>query len=168
MKKTTEETLTVPRKIRGTMTAEGNDHFSFVPYGQGTSQQEVIAQKGKSKVYNTVGEKKQSLVAHLVIPKDSADPYGSFTEELDKFAKGFGSQPTIRKPRGRMLLKDLSTQVIACKDRRLVVLMEIPIENGQNYPANLISQLQKVNQCLVINKAYLSQLASAQQKSSQG
>lgn len=166
MKKQTVETMTVPRKIRGTMTCEGNDYYSFAPYGQGAAQQEVIARQGKSKVYNTVGEKKQSMVAHLVIPSDTTDPMAAFSDELEKFMKGFGKPTTITKPRGRTLLKDLTTQVVACKDRRLVVMMELPIELGQDYPANLISQLQKVNQCLVTNKAYLTKLASVQPKTS--
>ncbi len=164
MKKTTEETLVVPRKIRGTLTAEGNDNYTFTAWGKGEAQQEIIARSGKSKVYNTVGEKQQSTVAHLVIPKDTPDRMAAFRDELEKFSKVLGTPTTIRKPRGRTLLKDLSTQVVASKDCRLVVVMEIPIENGQDYCDKLISQLQNVNQCLVINKQYLNQLASAQQK----
>lgn len=166
MRNTKVESTIVPRKIKGTMTCEGDDYYTFTPYGKGAAQQEIIARQGKSKVYNTVGEKQQSMVAHLVIPCDTPDPMAAFSDELEKFMKGFGNTTTITKPRGRTLLKDLTTTVVACKGRRLVVMMELPIEKGQNYPANLISQLQKVNTCLVTNKAYLNKLASAQPKTS--
>ena len=69
MKKTKDETMSVPRRVRGVLEAKGQDHYEFTPFAQtGESSQVDVIGIGKdgTKTYLTTGQKPKR-VAHLVV-----------------------------------------------------------------------------------------------------
>ena len=66
-----DETLKVPRRVRGTLVAKGGDSYEFIPQGEGLPTQTDVRKAGDAKLYKTTSEKKPRLVAHLSVPSDA-------------------------------------------------------------------------------------------------
>lgn len=151
----------VPRKIRGVMTIFKEDDMEFrAERSTGISTQSVIKQQGKSKVYQTVGDKKNNYVAHLVVDKDDPDPASTMADQLEKLTKDM--QPKrIPKARGRRLLDDKNVQVVFSKtSKKIDIHMNIDIAETPNYNQSLMNLMYKINQCFATNTNLLTSARS--------
>lgn len=153
----TESTL--PRKVRGTMTIKSGDNMEFRAYREtGSSTQQEIARKGDSKLYRTVGEKKNSLVAHIVLPADTTDPRAEIVEQVERLTAGLQPKAKTRL-RGKTLLSDDEVTVVAClKEHTVQVTLNINARQHPDYTSRLLTLMQRVNQCFATNQTSLAQL----------
>ena len=160
-KKVKEETMSVPRKIRGTLEAQGGDKYVFTPYGKGEPTQTNVVTVGKSKMFDTVGRSPQR-VAHIVVPAGQTDVRAEMFRQVDALTKGEKTQAPkvaerpeevvcIYKGEGLQLLVDEPA-------RRLVMHFECPVRRGTNYVAELVSATQRVSQSLMLNSEMLRKL----------
>lgn len=78
-----EEESKTPQKerVRGCAVFDGQK-FTFTPEKKGEAVQKNIVTSGKSKMYETAGSKKSSIVAHLVADANDPDPAFQMTESL--------------------------------------------------------------------------------------
>lgn len=146
----------VPRKIRGTLTILEEDDMEFrAQRSTGISTQAVVKSDGKSKIYETVGEKKQNMVAHLVVSKDDPDPAGTMFAQLAKLTKDM--QPKKLPPmRGKVLLDDESARVAFNNEgKKIDIRMTIDLQATPNYNQSLMNLMYKINQCFAINQTLL-------------
>ena len=153
-----DETLQVPRRVRGTLHCLGGDEYEFHPQAEGESQQEVLAQKRRSKVYKTTSAVKPQLVAHLCLPaaQAEADPLASFTDELFDVCKKLATSHIERPPMQRCL-KDTASLSVSVDDAGSLVDVSIRLnlEETPNYNQRLVTLIQSAIQCLAINKDFL-------------
>lgn len=56
-------------KVRGTATINPDNSFDFTPSQQGEPVQRSVRKSRKSKMYETAGVERQSMVCHLVVDK---------------------------------------------------------------------------------------------------
>lgn len=149
----------MPRKIRGTLTIKADDDLEFrAQRSTGISSQEQITKRGESKLYRTVGEKKNKLVAHLVMPADCTDPRAELYEQVDSLTAGMQTKATPRL-RGRSLLSDDDVRVTTnTKDHRVQVVLDIDVAAYPDYTSRLLTLMQRVNQCFATNQTFLAKL----------
>ena len=150
----------VPRKVRGTLTIKGEDDMEFrADRKTGLSSQEEIAKTAAGKLYRTVGEKKQTMVAHITVPDTERDPRAFLYEQVERLSK---SLPQGRKPpqlKGRRLLDDADAQVtLAAKEHKVTIALTIDVAQTPNYNYQLMNLMQRVSQCFAINQTSLNQL----------
>ncbi len=150
------EPLPVPRKVKGVLTIKSDDDMEFRAQRKtGISSQEVLASCGESKVYRTVGEKKNRLVAHMNVAADSPDPVADMQEQFDKLT---ASLQTKRRPklRGRLLLDNPDCRIIHNQKEGLVqCILDIDLKVTPNVQNQLIRLLQTINVCFVTNQTSL-------------
>lgn len=147
----------VPRKLRGTATFFDGDDFEFrAQRSTGVSTQSVVKSEGKSKIYNTIGEKKNTMVAHLVVNQDDPDPASTMMEQLERLTRDMNPK---KKPalRGKTLLDDPDCRVIfSKKESKVDIRMSIDIKATPNYNQSLMNLMYKLNQCFAINQTSLA------------
>jgi len=143
----------VPRKLRGTLTIKDFDDLEFrADRSTGESSQALIAQKGKSRLYRTVGAKQQSMVMHAVAPADCKDPRAFFLEQADTLTKDMESKAKP-KLKGTRLLDDDDLRIVYNKTRKcLEIIMSIDLEKFPGYNNRLINLMQRTSQCFAINQ----------------
>ena len=160
-KKVKDETLSVPRKIRGTLEAQGGDKYVFTPYGKGEPTQTNVVTVGKSKMFDTVGRSPQR-VAHLVVPVDAPDVRAEMFRQVDALTQGektVAEVPVERPAEVVCIHKGKGLQLLVDeKERRLVMHFECPVRRGTNYVAELVSATQRVSQSLMLNSEILRKL----------
>lgn len=151
--RTNEMPAKVPRKVRGTMTIKALDDMEFrADRCSGESSQELIASDGQSKLYRTVGEKKQSTVVHIVAPADCCDLRAYFYDKVESLTKGMESKA---KPRlkGITLMNDDDLRVVfSKKERTIEATLRIELESTPAYNNRLITLMQRLSQCFAINQ----------------
>ncbi|MCR5678904.1 MAG: hypothetical protein K6G08_01660 [Prevotella sp.] len=151
----------VPRRVRGTLTIKAGDDMEFrAERSTGMSSQSLLRKHGQSKLYDTMGEKHKSRIAHIVIDSEATDPVAALYDELDNLTAG---QETERKQRpskrGRLLLNDHDLSVTVHKNDHLVSIgMSIDVQKNPNYNHYLMNLMQRISQCFVINQIFLNQL----------
>lgn len=153
--------LPVPRKVRGTLTIKDGDDMEFKAQREtGLSSQEEISHTRVSKMYRTVGEKKNKVVAHICIPNDVNDRRAFLYDEIDKLTSG---EITKAKPKlkGRSLCSDEEVSVTANEGKKLVeVTLHINVGTYPDYVSRLLTLMQRVNKCFAINQTFLARLRS--------
>lgn len=149
----------MPRRIRGTLIVKEGDDVEFhAQRSTGLSAQEQVASCGQSKLYRTVGEKTQKMVAHLSIAADSPDPRADLMEQVEKLTR---DMPTNATPRikGKTLLRDDDVSIVTNKRDHLVqVTMRIDVQQYPNYISRLLTLMQRINQCFASNQISLAKL----------
>lgn len=147
-----EQPLPVPRRIRGTMILKEGDDMEFrAQRSTGISSQEEIAKTAGSKLYRTVGEKKQSLVAHIVVPEGTADPAAYIYDCAEKLTKGMQTKAKP-KMRGTALKNDDDLRItLSKKEHKLEVTMTIDLQKKPNYQQELMNLMYRTNQCFATN-----------------
>ena len=146
----------VPRKVKGTMTFLTEDDIEFrAQRSTGTSTQSVVKSDGKSKLYRTVGDKKKSMIAHLVVDEDDSDPAASMFSQLEKLTKDM--QPKkLPQQRGKILLDDKEVRIALSKSSKQIdIRLAIDLTEHPNYDQCLMSLMYKINQCFAINQTLL-------------
>lgn len=159
--KSEEYSERVPRKVRGTLTIKAGDDLEFRAYRDtGQSSQEQVAKSGDSKLYRTVGEKKNSMVAHIVVPAGSSDPKADIYEQVEKLTKSLSdTKKKIPALKGRSLMRDSEVQVTTNqKERQVQVVLTIDVSQYPDYTSRLLTLMQRVNQCFATNQNSLMQL----------
>lgn len=159
--KVKDETLSVPRKIRGTLEALGGDSYKFTPQGTGESTQQNVVIVGKSKMYDTVGRQPQR-VAHLVVPKDVVDVRDELFRQVDQLTRGDKTEAEL-PPRQTddvvcLLRGDHVKLYIDEMAHVLRMYHEIPIAFGTNYASELMRGIMSCNQSLTVNREKLAAL----------
>lgn len=151
----------MPRKIRGTLTIKAEDDMEFrAQRSTGISSQQQMAKCGDSKLYRTVGDKQQKMVAHIVIPNDSTDPRADIFEQAEKLCKTMPASGR-RAPRlkGRSLMRDNEVSVVCNqKERSVQVVICIDVSRYPDYTSRLLTLMQRVNQCFATNQTSLAKL----------
>lgn len=158
MVKRVNETLPAPRKVRGTLHCLGGDEYEFHPQLEGESQQEILSQKKRSKVYKTTSVVKPQLVAHLCLPYEQAeaDPLAAFGDELFDLCKKLPNPHAEKMPLSRYLKNTPALSVSLDDEGSLVdVSIRLNLNETPNYSQRLITLIQSTIQCLAINKAFL-------------
>ena len=152
----TEGRLPVPRKVRGTLTIKAEDDMEFrATRSTGISSQEEISKTAAGKLYRTVGEKKKSMVAHIVIPESEKDPRAFLYETVDKLTR---DMQTKAKPRlrGKVLMDEDNARVtLSTKESRLEMVLGIDLKATPDYYKALMNLMYKLNQCFTINQTSL-------------
>lgn len=151
---------------RGKATIFEDDSIEFRPDGKGQPVQRDVRKAGRSKFYQTNGEKETNYVAHLSAPVASIDPVGDMLKDFDQLTREL--QPTLpREPRTKPLLKKEGLSVyLDKKEHRLRIFAEIVLDANKNpySPADWAYTLigAQLSQCFTSNKkliltAYLPQ-----------
>ena len=100
-----EQTATGKRKKvwqgKGNGTLYSDHSFEFrLPEGGSGWKKNVIKKRGDAMIYETTGEKQQSIVAHLKVEKGCEDPAAELFEQLatltKDMVKGDPTQPTSK------------------------------------------------------------------------
>lgn len=130
---------------------EMSGEFHFQPSGKGEPVQKNVQKKGRSKLYETEGEKEASVVAHLVASKDSADPVADMYDDFRKLVKDRMAQlPPM--PAGRKLLETPSVTIVADeRERRVTVVSRLTFDEAYK-PAKPIALLTyNIEHCFAEN-----------------
>jgi len=140
---------------RGKATIFEDDTIEFRPDGKGQPVQRDVRKAGRSKFYQTNGEKESSYVAHLSAPVASIDPVGDMLKDFDKLTKEL--QPNLPKePRTKPLMKKEGLSVyLDKKEHRIRVFAEILLDNDHPYsPADWAYTLigAQLSQCFTSNR----------------
>lgn len=168
-KKTTQETKPVPRKIRGTLEALADDHYTFTPYGEGEPTKIDVTAIGKTgtKTYITVGAKPKR-VAHLVVSNDVPDIKSALSDELFKVNQllpdtAEAQLPEI-EPRLILLFSEQSKILgharlfLDEKNLTMTAVQSFVLKNGENHTAKFIAASTRYAQSLMLNKEKISYL----------
>ena len=146
----------VPRKIRGTLTIKAEDDMEFrAERKTGISSQHELSRTAAGKLYQTVGEKKKSTVAHIVIPESEPDLRAFLYDTVDKLTR---DMQTKARPRlkGKTLLDEPNTRVtLSKKEHCIEMVLRINLDATPNYNQELMNLMMKVNQCFAINQTSL-------------
>ena len=155
-----DETLKVPRRVRGTLVAKGGDSYEFIPQGEGMPTQTDVRKAGDAKLYKTTSEKKPRLVAHLSVPSDAVAPVAALRKQLEEVTTGMQTKVEW-KPTGRLLLKDDAVQVnLDPKKQEVFVGLHIDLSTTNDCTTRLLNLMQRVSQCFAINQTYLVRRSS--------
>ena len=151
---------------RGKATIFEDDSIEFRPDGTGQPVQRDVRKSGRSKFYQTNGEKESNYVAHLSAPVASIDPVGDMLKDFDNLTREL--QPQLPKePRTKPLMKKEGLSVyLDKKEHRLRIFAEIELDANKNpySPADWAYTLigAQLSQCFTSNRksiltAYLPQ-----------
>lgn len=141
-----------PRKIRGTAIFHDDDALEFIPQREGTPVQIGVRKRGESRFYETEGEKQSSYVAHLKVPKDSADPATEMMEQLQYLTSGIAKKepPT---PKSKRLLDRQDLRVWHRKnENKVIIQMEIDTTARGELSSQLFNLTAEINKCFAINQ----------------
>jgi hypothetical protein len=154
----TEQTITYPLRIRGTLTQLSPEHdYEFrAQRSTGVSSQDILKETATGKLYRTLGEKKPKIVVHASVNASSPDPAADLLEQVEKLSAPL--KPKALKPmRGRVLLDEPHLRIAWSKTRRTIELtLSINIDETPNYQNQLIKLMQQSSSCLAINQTSLA------------
>lgn len=150
---------------RGKATIFEDDSIEFRPDGKGQPVQRDVRKAGRSKFYQTNGEKESNFVAHLSAPVGSLDPVGDMLKDFDELTREL--QPQLpREPRTKPLMKrDGLSVYLDKKGHRIRIFADIVLDEQNPYsPADWAYTTigAPLNQCFTSNRksiltAYLAQ-----------
>ena len=150
-----QETNEVPRRVRGSLLVRGDDSYEFTPYAEGESTQEVLKQKGKSKIYRTKGKTPQ-MVAYLSVPGDSPDPAAAIMDAAAEMTSDM-RHTEAKLIAGIVLTDDPELRIAFDREKRqLQVVMNIDLTQTPAYNNRLIYLMQRTSQCFAINQTSLA------------
>lgn len=149
----TNETLPVPRRVRGTLVASGDDRYEFVPQQQGEPQFEEMARSGEGRLKRSTG-KQPKLVAHLTCRADDEQAATTLQRQLDELMTDLRRDcPTMAPPAGRTLMQDADLNIKWNQKRRTIsVRFDIDLSDQMDYTGRLLKLMTRINQCFVTNQ----------------
>lgn len=153
-----EQTKAVkPRKVRGTATFhEETGDMEFRACQPGEPVQKNVKRVKGSSFYETEGTKESSYIAHLKVPKTSADPVGEMFEQLAEGTKRLQKKEPP-KPKGRRLIDEPRLMVVHnAKENQVTVTMTIDLKAEGELSAKLFNLTSEVNKCFAINQKRLT------------
>lgn len=146
-----------PRKVRGTATFhEDTGDMEFRACQPGEPVQKNVKRVKGSSFYETEGTKESSYVAHLKVPKTSADPVAEMFEQLAEGTKRLQKKEPP-KPKGRRLIDEPRLMVVHnAKENQVTVTMTIDLKAEGELSAKLFNLTSEVNKCFAINQKRLT------------
>ena len=151
------------RKIRGTAVITAENKVTFTPFAEGEPQRADVRTCGRSTAYTTTGDKRRSMVMHLVADAESPDPYGDMAADFCRLSP---KEPDKGVQRGRRLTDNGITTVTANGHRRtLEIRMLIDLCKTPDYERIFLRELQEVLKCFAYNQTYLARLVRAARQS---
>ena len=146
-----------PRKVRGTATFhEDTGDMEFRACQPGEPVQKNVKRVKDSSFYETEGTKESSYVAHLKVPKTSADPVAEMFEQLAEGTKRLQKKEPP-KPKGRRLIDEPRLMVVHnAKENQVTVTMTIDLKAEGELSAKLFNLTSEVNKCFAINQKRLT------------
>ncbi len=145
---------------RGTATINvvtGDVEFRAYNTGGDATQKNVVT-AGNAKMYETVGDKTSSLIVHLKVNRESADPRAELYEQLEGVLKkakmGSDTDKELRKVPRKCLSKNEGVLAIwfDCRQKKVIVQMMIDTEANTNLDKPLYDLTRMVSKCLYINQ----------------
>ena len=147
----------VPRKLRGTLTIKADDDLEFrADRKTGISTQSELSHTREGKLYKTVGEKKNSMVAHIVLPADTKDPRAALYDQVDKLTTGMQTKAKPRLKGQTLMDEDNCRVILSKKESRVEMVLAIDLKATPNYNQALMNLMYKVSQCFAINPTSLA------------
>ena len=145
-------------RVRGYATFDENN-FAFTPDGKGEPVQKNIIISGKSKIYETCGGKKSSLVAHIVTDAGSQDPALEMTETLKElFAKLKRPFPEINHDDVSILDDERLKIRISKKEKTAKVFIELPLSQPKSLQRDMAVQTAKLCAQMYISEDVIQKL----------
>ena len=96
-------------------------------HGRGTA-----TKSGRSKFYQTNGEKESNYVAHLMAPKDALDPVGDMLKDFETLTRELEPQ-LPKEPRTKPLMKKEGLSVyLDKKEHKVRIFAEILLDAEKN------------------------------------
>lgn len=166
-KKIKEETLPVPRSIRGVLTPLGGDEYHFRPQGKGEATQTNVVSIGNAKMYDTVGKKPQRMVS-LKVSSDAPDIRRELQQQLDELMKDCkteAEQPPKQTEQVVCLFKGEHVRLYVDEPQKMIRMYhEIPMVQGVNYAQEMMDSMIKCNTVLTVNRSMIAPLEQALKK----
>lgn len=155
-----------PIKVRGTATINPDNSFDFTPSQQGEPVQRAVKKTRKSKLYETAGVERQSMVCHLVVDKNSTDPAAEMFEDFKKLTKGMGADKLPPALKGKRLMDNEELKIVANSKGMLQITINVDYRLNLNLTQKIVNLLYKSSECLASNATYFSQLRQQLAKTS--
>lgn len=149
---TTSKNATAVQNVRGYGKFDTKSmEFTFKPSEKGEPVQKNVIRRGRSKLYETEGEKESSVVAHIVASKNSTDPIADIYDDLGKLAKRHGTKiPPV--PSGRKLLETPMMTVVADEEEKAVTaVVRFSYKEALMPSQTIVTTTHKLNTCLLEN-----------------
>lgn len=148
----------IQQRVRGYATFHDNN-FSFSPEQKGEPIQKNIVTSGNSKIYETNGARKQSIVAHLVVDAKEQDPAACMIDKLQEmFQKIQKPFPTINRE-DVCILDDEKLKIrVSKKEKTAKIFIDIPISNPVALQRELAVQTAKMTAQLYISEDIIKKL----------
>ena len=150
----------VPRRVRGSLLVRADDSMEFTPFMEGESTQDVLAQKGRSKLYRTKGKKQPQMVVYATVDADSADPRARLLRTADELTRcladdngGEAAAQSAVKVERECILHGRNVDVYVNETAgRIGVETRIDMRRGTDYVATLVESMQRVSQSVMENR----------------
>lgn len=155
-----------PIKVRGTATINPDNSFDFTPSQQGEPVQRSVRKSRKSKMYETAGVERQSMVCHLVVDKNATDPAAEMFEDFKKLTKGMGADKLPPALKGKRLMDNDELKIVANSKGMLQIIINLDYRLYLNLTQKIVNLLYKSSECLASNATYFSQLRQQLAKTS--
>ena len=141
-------------KGNGTLWSDNSFEFRMPEEGSGWKKN-ILKKRGDAHLYETTGEKQQSLVAHLKVEKGCEDPAAEMQEQLNKLTASI-QRKAPAAPRGKFLLNRDDVVVVHNQTQREVtVRLTINLQTEGEVSAKLFNLISEVNKCFAINQKRL-------------
>lgn len=148
-----QEQKRVPRKLRGTLTIKACDDMEFrADRCTGLSSQEEIASDKTSKLYRTIGEKRNTMVFHASAPPDCQDPRAYFIGKIEQLTEGMETKAKPKLRGIRLMTADDLDITFNRKERIIEATLRIELERYPAYNNRLITLMQRISQCFASNQ----------------
>lgn len=148
-----------PIKTRGHGTYDpATGKFNFIPSLPGEPVQKAVRKLGESKLYETEGEKHSSIIVHLKVDRNTADPRTELFDQLEHLTRPLaaGGEEPLAPPRKCLESTDVLKIWHNRRTRKIVVQMEIATDTGRD-PSDALFQLSAAtNKCFAINRKSFS------------
>ena len=154
-------------KYKGTGIGYDDGSYEFMPQGKGEPTYTKLGKMGDSHISRTQGNK-QSVIAHVKVSADEADPLAALHEQLDKLAeKAWPDKPLTEKLRGRRLINDDEQMcTVDTKAGKLNYRLTIDLTTEADPRGKIITLLTNLTKCLYTNQALLLRVYQSHQSSS--
>ena len=153
----------VPRRVRGSMLVREDDSMEFTPFMEGESTQDVICQKGRSKLYRTKGKRHPQMVVYATVDAGVADPRVQLLRVADELTRALGvtteeGVPAVATSR-ECILHGRNVDVFVDERSRCIdVVTRLDIRRGVDYVATLVDSMQRVSQSVMENRRKIQDL----------
>ena len=155
-----DEKKSKPQKerVRGSAVFDGH-LFTFTPEKKGEAVQKNVTVSGKSKLYETAGEKQSSIVAHLVADSKAADPAFEMIQALKKLFESSGKVfPDIDMKDVDILNEEWLKIRLSKEKKELRVYLSVPLKSSEKMYRDLQYYLAKLTSEIYLAESNIKRL----------